>query len=68
MTDLDPEALLSPRDAAALIGIRADTLSRWAREGVLPSQLTRPGGHRRFKRRDVEALIQTGDEAAKASA
>lgn len=62
-----PDALLTPAQAAALIGISPDTLGQWARDGVLPSQRTRPGGHRRFRRSDVLALIQAAVESTAAA-
>lgn len=43
--------------AAALIGISADTLRRWEKAGRITSFRT-PTGHRRFRRTDVEALLQ----------
>lgn len=64
MTNTDPpDELLTPGQAAALIGIDRDTLGAWARRKVLPFQRTRPGGHRRYKRKDVEALIRADDSA-----
>jgi excisionase family DNA binding protein len=40
---------------ALLLGVSPNTVSRWAREGKLTCQLTL-GGHRRFDRREIEAL------------
>jgi excisionase family DNA binding protein len=57
-----PDELLTPGQAAALIGITPDTLGDWARKGVLPFQRVRPGGHRRFRRSDVDALIKAAAE------
>lgn len=68
MTTPDPAELLQPHDAAALLGVTADTLRRYANEGVLPSQRVRPGGHRRFRRSDVEALIAAGSAPAEPAA
>lgn len=47
---------LNPVDAAELLGVHRDTVTRWADEGKLPCWVT-PGGHRRFRRSDVEALL-----------
>jgi excisionase family DNA binding protein len=38
-----------------LLGVSANTVSRWAREGRLPCQMTL-GGHRRFDRATVEEI------------
>ena len=43
--------------AAALIGVSADTLRRWEKAGRIASLRT-PTGHRRFRRTDVEQLLQ----------
>lgn len=44
-------------EAAALIGVSADTLRRWEKSGRISSFRT-PTGHRRFRRDDVEALLK----------
>ena len=41
--------------AARLLGVDPDTLRRWADEGRIEA-FTTPGGHRRFRRRTLEAL------------
>lgn len=48
--------LLRPREVAALFGVRTTSIARWAREGRLNAVLT-PGGHRRYRRADVQALL-----------
>jgi excisionase family DNA binding protein len=55
-----PDEVLSPSAVARQFGVTADTIARWADEGKLPFFKT-PGGHRRFRRGDVEALL--GDAA-----
>lgn len=62
-----PDELLTPRQAAALIGITADTIGDWAREGKLPAQRTSATGHRRFRRSDVEAYIASVNQPAAAA-
>jgi excisionase family DNA binding protein len=42
-------------EVARLLGVSANTVTRWAREGRIPSQLTL-GGHHRFERTVIETL------------
>jgi excisionase family DNA binding protein len=51
-----PEHLLTPAEVAAIIFVDPKTVSRWATAGKIPSQRT-PGGHRRFRSSDVQALM-----------
>jgi excisionase family DNA binding protein len=46
---------LTRTEVARRLGVSSNTVSRWAREGRLPCQLTL-GGHRRFDRALVEDL------------
>jgi excisionase family DNA binding protein len=55
-THVDVEALLTPAEVAAMFGVDSATVTRWARAGRLPSVRTL-GGHRRFRERDVRALL-----------
>lgn len=50
------EHLLTPAEVAALVFVDPKTVSRWATAGKIPSQRT-PGGHRRFRSSDVQALM-----------
>jgi excisionase family DNA binding protein len=43
---------------ARMLGVSPNTVTRWAREGRLPCQVTL-GGHHRFERELVEQLLQT---------
>lgn len=47
-------------EAADLLGVHPATLRAWGDKGELPMQRT-PGGHRRFRRADVEARLETAD-------
>lgn len=47
--------LISRARVAALLGVSARTVTRWAREGRLASQVTL-GGHYRFDRELVEQI------------
>jgi excisionase family DNA binding protein len=46
---------LTRSDVARLLGVSPNTVTRWAREGRLPSHLTL-GGHHRFERSAIEQL------------
>lgn len=59
---------LSPRQAAAILGVHTETLKKWVRDGKLPAFVT-PGGWHRFRRSDLDAFLvaRTGEpEAASA--
>lgn len=47
--------LLTPREAAALLGVRVSTVTRWANSGKLRCVFT-PGGHRRYLESDIVAI------------
>lgn len=55
MTDTE---IIGAAATAEMYGVSADTVARWADEGVIPSFRT-PGGHRRFRRSDIEADIES---------
>jgi len=42
-------------EAASILGVRPETLRRWADTGKVPSVRT-PGGERRFRREDIAAV------------
>ncbi|RME09056.1 MAG: helix-turn-helix domain-containing protein [Ardenticatenia bacterium] len=48
---------LTLKEASDLLGVHPSTLRRWSDEGKINTIRTR-GGHRRFHRRDIEALLQ----------
>ena len=48
--------LLRPGEVAAIFGVNAQTVARWAKEGRLRSLRT-PGGHMRLYADDVRALM-----------
>jgi len=55
-TSLDPDDLLHSGEAARILQVSVETLRRWSNNGALPVILT-PGGQRRFRRSDVNALL-----------
>lgn len=49
---------LSLSEAARLLGVHPSTVRSWANQGTLPMHRTQ-GGHRRFRRSDVELWLQS---------
>lgn len=67
---LDPNDLLTPSDAARVLGLSADSVRVLSDSGRLASMRT-IGGRRLFRRGDVDRLAleqSTGQEAAKSAA
>lgn len=50
--------LLTPDEIAEKYQVSVQTIGRWARKGTLPTAARTPGGHRRFRRGDVERLFR----------
>ena len=61
--------LLTPGEVAAQFGVSAKTVARWAKAGKVMVIHT-PGGHRRYPKADVEALLNlsTSNRAREESA
>jgi excisionase family DNA binding protein len=57
MTDKD---IMTPAEVAKIFRVKAPTVTRWAATGKLPSFQTL-GGHRRFHREAVLALLGKGE-------
>ena len=55
------EEWLSLREAAAMLGMHPATVRLWADRNELPSRRT-SGGHRRFRRSDIEARLRQDAE------
>lgn len=51
------EVLLTVTEAAAIVRVSKQSICRYSDQGKLPTLRT-PGNHRRFRRSDVEALLQ----------
>jgi excisionase family DNA binding protein len=60
MSEHSPKFMTSG-EVAALFGVNPRTVARWVDEGRLPAGRTL-GGHRRYKRKDVEALYEKRQE------
>jgi excisionase family DNA binding protein len=54
--------MMRPGEVALVLQVSRRTVSDWARAGRIPFILT-PGGHRRFRARDVRRLVETMTEA-----
>lgn len=53
----DPNELLTGAEIAREYRVHSRTVTGWAREGILPVAAVTPGGRRRYRRRDVEAVL-----------
>lgn len=64
MADDEGSEYLTPSQVAGVLHVSPKTVSRWASQGNLPCLVTL-GGHRRFRRRDVENVLRqmAGPEA-----
>jgi excisionase family DNA binding protein len=60
---MSTERPLTPGQVADLFGVTVVTVAEWADTGKLPCFRT-PGGQRRFRREDVEALLHPTTEPA----
>jgi excisionase family DNA binding protein len=60
---LEVDELLTPREVAAIFRVNPKTVARWYLEGKLPAVRTL-GGHRRYRRRDVDALLASQTDFA----
>ena len=58
MTAADRADLLTPGEVAALFRVNPKTVTRWARAGKISTVRTL-GGHRRFRRNEVDACLRT---------
>lgn len=52
------QAMLTPADVAAMAGVNAKTVTRWAENGLLPPAVRTMGGHRRWIEADVRAALR----------
>ena len=62
----EAEPLLTPAETAAIWRVDARTVTKWANQGRLTSIRT-PGGHRRYREREVRALYAASLEGGAAA-
>jgi excisionase family DNA binding protein len=55
--------LMSPAEVAQVFRVTVKTVTRWADAGKLVTVRT-PGGHRRFQRAEIDALLAAAQETA----
>lgn len=51
------DELLTPEEAGAALNVRPRTVRDWQAQGRIDAVRT-PGGHRRYRRGDIHALMQ----------
>ena len=56
-----PSPWMTISEAARLIHVHHNTLRRWADRGLVPTFRVGNRGDRRFRRTDIEALLQSGE-------
>jgi excisionase family DNA binding protein len=59
----EPSAFLTTSEVSKELGVSPNTVTRWAREGRLASQVTL-GGHHRFERALIEELRRSLNRGA----
>ena len=59
-TALNADRLLSVREVAQRLNVSVNTVRRYVQAGHLPAVRLTPTAQLRFKRRDVDALIENG--------
>jgi excisionase family DNA binding protein len=58
--------LLTPAEAARLLGVTPNTVTRWSRAGKV-SAIQTMGGHRRFRRSEIERVLRESNLPASTS-
>ncbi len=54
------KTMLRPGEAAQLLGVHANTIRRWADQGVLRAYIISSRGDRRFRRTEIESFLKQG--------
>lgn len=59
----DPNAwALSPREVGAILSVHPDTVKLWTEKGLIPC-FRLPTGARRYRRADVDAILEMGRQS-----
>ncbi|HEV3364693.1 MAG TPA: helix-turn-helix domain-containing protein [Acidimicrobiia bacterium] len=58
MASYDTPQYLTSGESARLLNVSPKTVNRWAAQGLLPCIVTM-GGHRRFRREDIEKALES---------
>lgn len=68
MTDsqppIDPDRMLTPKEAARWLGYSPRTLERWRQNPDHPLRWSRLGGGIRYSERDIKAFVRAGRRKA----
>jgi excisionase family DNA binding protein len=67
MTARDDSEWLTLGQAARFLGVAQSTIRKWSDQGRVPAFYT-PGGHRRYRRADLEVFVERSGPAGKAKA
>ena len=66
MAQRDDSEWLTLGQAARFLGVAQSTIRKWSDQGRVPAFYT-PGGHRRYRRRDLEAFLDRSGPGGKSS-
>ena len=58
MSAAEQNKLLTPAEVAVMFRVNPKTVTRWARAGKI-SAIRTLGGHRRFRRDEIEAVLRS---------
>src|SRR6476619_6311406 len=64
MAHRDDSEWLTLGQAAKVLGVAQSTIRKWSDQGRVPAFYT-PGGHRRYRRRDLETFLERSGPAGK---
>jgi len=59
--DAEEDEILTSADVARLFKVDVTTVRRWNLDGRLSTAFRTPGGHRRYRRSQVEPFLRGGD-------
>jgi excisionase family DNA binding protein len=62
------KAMLTIREASRLLNVHTNTLRRWAEQGLVKAYRIGPRGDRRFRHKDIAALLMERTKHSKANA